>query len=157
MMDWHSFLHVNRLPLRRRKGPPNIPRSPGLAPILQSGSSFTKERMDNVAPAWGDITRIKTNFHHTMHLSLCPKHADTGHSQLGKPVNHYLRTYETCGYGMGVTAWHMMARVTCLSLLVGRVPWQQVQQQFPLPTPRGISPAPRGLHVLAFAPPDSLR
>lgn len=62
-----------------------------------------------------------------------------------------------CGYGMGVTAWHMMARVTCLSLLVGRVPWQQVQQQFPLPTPRGISPAPRGLHVLAFAPPDSLR
>lgn len=50
-------------------------------------------------------------------------------------------------------------RVTCLSLslLVGRVPWQQVQQQFPLPTPGGVIPAPRALRVLAFAPSDSLR
>lgn len=51
MIDWHSFLQVNLLPLRSLKGPPTIPvLSPAIIPVLQSGSSLTIERIDNVAP-----------------------------------------------------------------------------------------------------------
>lgn len=51
MMDWHSFLQVNLLPRRSLRGPPTSPLlSPAISPVLQSGSSFTRERMDSVAP-----------------------------------------------------------------------------------------------------------
>lgn len=51
MIDWHSFLQVNLLPLRSLRGPPTSPvLSPVMIPVLQSGSSFTRERMDKVAP-----------------------------------------------------------------------------------------------------------
>lgn len=51
MIDWHSFLQVNLLPLRSLRGPVTIPAlSPAMIPVLQSGSSFTKERIDKVAP-----------------------------------------------------------------------------------------------------------
>lgn len=49
MIDWHSFLQVKRLPLRSLKGP-TAALSAGLPANLQSGSSLTSERMDNVAP-----------------------------------------------------------------------------------------------------------
>ena len=51
MIDWHSFLQVKRLPRRNLRGPPTSPpRSPLRIPVRQSGSSFTKDRMDRVAP-----------------------------------------------------------------------------------------------------------
>lgn len=51
MIDWHSFLQVNLLPLRSLRGPPTIAAlSPAMIPVLQSGSSFTKDRIDKVAP-----------------------------------------------------------------------------------------------------------
>lgn len=51
MIDWHSFLQVNLLPLRSLRGPPTIAAlSPAMIPVLQSGSSFTKDRIDRVAP-----------------------------------------------------------------------------------------------------------
>lgn len=51
MMDWHSFLQVNLLPRRSRRGPLASPAlSAAIIPALQSGSSFTRERMDRVAP-----------------------------------------------------------------------------------------------------------
>lgn len=51
MMDWHSFLQVNLLPRRSLRGPLTSPaRSTAIMPVLQSGSSFTRERMDKVAP-----------------------------------------------------------------------------------------------------------
>lgn len=54
MIDWHSFLQVNLLPLRSLRGPPTSPvLSPVMIPVLQSGSSFTRERMDKVAPEEG--------------------------------------------------------------------------------------------------------
>lgn len=52
MMDWHSFLQVNLLPRRSLRGPLTSPAlSVAISPVLQSGSSFTRERMDKVAPA----------------------------------------------------------------------------------------------------------
>lgn len=54
MIVWHSFLQVNLLPLRSLNGPPTIPvLSVDMIPVLQSGSSFTRERMDKVAPEGG--------------------------------------------------------------------------------------------------------
>lgn len=54
MIDWHSFLQVKRLPLRSLRGPPTSPAlSAAMTPVLQSGSSFTRERMDKVAPKRG--------------------------------------------------------------------------------------------------------
>lgn len=51
MIDWHSFLQVNLLPLRSLRGPLTIPAlSPVMMLVLQSGSSFTKDRIDKVAP-----------------------------------------------------------------------------------------------------------
>lgn len=55
MIDWHSFLQVNLLPLRSLRGPLTIPDlSPAMIPVLQSGSSFTKDRIDKVAPTGED-------------------------------------------------------------------------------------------------------
>ena len=57
MIDWHSFLQVNLLPLRNLRGPLTIPAlSPAMIPVLQSGSSFTKERIDKVAPEEAHVT-----------------------------------------------------------------------------------------------------
>lgn len=51
MIDWHSFLQVKRLPRRSLRGPLTIPvLSPDTMLVLQSGSSFTKDRIDKVAP-----------------------------------------------------------------------------------------------------------
>lgn len=63
MMDWHSFLQVNLLPRRSLRGPPTSPpRSPAISPVLQSGSSFTRERMDSVAPGDESIgSRLNKN------------------------------------------------------------------------------------------------
>lgn len=63
MMDWHSFLQVNLLPRRSLRGPPTSPpRSPAISPVLQSGSSFTRERMDSVAPGDESVgSRLKKN------------------------------------------------------------------------------------------------
>lgn len=58
MIDWHSFLQVNLLPLRSLRGPPANPDlSPAMIPVLQSGSSFTKERIDKVAPEEKDKSK----------------------------------------------------------------------------------------------------
>lgn len=66
MIDWHSFLQVNLLPLRSLRGPPTIPAlSPAMIPDLQSGSSFTRDRIDKVAPE-GKSTRNTVT-----ELSLC--------------------------------------------------------------------------------------
>lgn len=60
MIDWHSFLQVKRLPLLSLKGPPIAALSAWHPATLQSGSSFTIERIDRVAPEDMKVTTMKS-------------------------------------------------------------------------------------------------
>lgn len=183
MMDWHSFLQVNLLPRRSLRGPLTSPAlSAAIMPVLQSGSSFTRERMDKVAPGDERAPRVTFNARLTRSLTWRSKFALDQRDRPTPPTPTSQRTGRAGQLRAGGPLSPISSCIRTVTWLDlggggsgGSVPRQQVHQQLSLPVPHWVearvgvgegaartrycpvsvpSPGPGTHAVLAFTPPQ---